>query len=234
MEKHISSTFDQRLDKLEGNILKMGGLLIDRLTGVAADIGKPLDAASSAAFETEINQLEVKLDEECVRLLALHRPAASDLRFVISSSRIINDLESIGDEIARLSESTSKMLDNLSGKDEPALSDMGSITSTLAQLLQEVLDAYNNQDCVQAARVVLKEREMEELFQNAIRMRITMIMEEARNVKSSVHSFWMLRSLERIGKCTRQIGNHVLYQIEGYDVRHKSRDHLRERFLVDS
>lgn len=231
MEKHISTTFDKRLDKLGGNILKMGELLSERLTNVAQNIGKPLDAKSSAAFESEINELEVKLDAECVRLLALHRPAASDLRFVISSSRIINDLESIGDEIARLTEAIGNMLENLNEKDELALSDMANITANLAELLKEALVAYENEDCVKAARVVLKEREMEELFRNAVRNRVTMIMEEARTVTSSVHGFWMLRSLERIGKCTRQIGNHILYHVEGHDARHKSREHLRERFL---
>ncbi|MBE8182328.1 MAG: phosphate signaling complex protein PhoU [Candidatus Portiera sp.] len=234
MEKHISTTFDKHLDKLGGNTLKMGSLLSERLTNISQNIGKPVDAKSSAAFEKEINALEVKLDEECVRLLALHRPAASDLRFVISSSRIINDLESIGDEIARLTDAIANMLDNLNEKDDPSLNDIADITSKLAGLLKEVLIAYDNEDCVQAARIILKEREMEELFRNAIRTRITMIMEEARNVKSSVHGFWMLRSLERIGKCTRQIGNHILYHVEGHDARHKSREHLRERFLENN
>lgn len=209
----------------------MGNLLSERLSRIAEDIGTPLDDKSVAAFEQEINKFEVNIDDECVKLLAIHRPAASDLRFVISSSRIVNDLESIGDEIARLNQSAAKLIENLNAKEEPSLGDIRQIIVGITELLNEVLASYDNDDLVQATRAILKEREMDEQFLNATRTRITMIMEEPRTVKSTVHGFWMLRSLERIGKCTRQVGNHVLYHLEGHDVRHRSRHHLMEKYL---
>ncbi len=231
MSKHISSHFDDDINKIRDIIHEMGDLLVDRLDSVAQNINSPTDPKKSAEFEESINKLEVNLDEECVNLLALYRPAASDLRFVISAGRIGDDLESIGDEIARLSQGLTKLIENTSRDEDPSLSDIKQITINLVELLRSALIAYQKKDVPGAATVVLKEREMEEQFQNAIRSRITMIIEEPRTVKSTVHCFWILRSLERIGKCTRQIGNHILYLIEGSDVRHKSQEHLRYKFL---
>ena len=231
MSKHISSHFDNDINKIRCTIHKMGDLLVDRLDSVAQNIHSPTDPKKSAAFEESINKLEVNLDEECVSVLALHRPAAGDLRFVISAGRIGNDLESIGDEIARLSQGLTKLIENTSRDEDPSLSDIKQITINLVELLRSALTAYQEKDARGAATVVLQEREMEEQFQNAIRSRITMIVEEPRSVKSTVHCFWILRSLERIGKCTRQIANHILYLVEGSDVRHKSQEHLRYKFL---
>lgn len=231
MDRHISTAFDKELNKLRDTILDMGHLIADKLQEAGKNISNPEDPQRSAKFEESINKLEVNLDEECVRLLALHRPAASDLRFIISAGRIVDDLESIADEMARLSKGLAKLIEKTQGGDDPMLGDIRKITLSLHELLNSVLQAYKDNDTRTAVNAVLQERDMEEQFQNAIRSRITMIIEEPSSVKSIVHCFWVLRSLERIGKCTRQIGNHVLYLVKGSDVRHKSRDYLHDEFL---
>ena len=209
----------------------MGELLNQRLAKMAEDIDKPMDSKSSEKFETEMNKYEVNIDKECVKLLALHKPSASDLRFIISTSRVVNDLESIADEILRFNEAKESLIKNLGKKEEPTFSDINQIILNMDELLKEVMFAYDHKDAEKAAKVIIKERDMEERILDAIRTRIVKIIEEPSSVKSIVHSFWILRSLERIGKCIRQVGNHVLYMLEGNDTRHKSREHLRDRFL---
>ena len=230
---HISKLFEKELNQLKQNLLKMGDLLINHLDNTIDAIKeRNIRTKDIESIEREINNLEVFLDTECVRLLAIHKPAASDLRFVISASRIANDLESIGDEVTRMSYAMKALLKNMAKDDTTKFfSDIQQITKNLSQLLRDTLQAYNQDNYNQAARLILAERDMDAQYDNAVRSRITLIVEEPSNLKNAVHCFWILRSLERIGKCARQINNHIIYRVHGTDVRHMSSDRVKETFM---
>lgn len=230
---HISEQFENELHQLKNSLLKMGELLANHLDDSIDSIKEhKINTENIETIEKNLNDLEIYLDNECVRLLAIHGPAASDLRFVISASRIVNDMESIGDEITRMSYAMKALLENMGKSDNTQFFvDIQQITKSLSQLLRDTLKAYQEDDYSLAARLIVAERDMDAQYDNAVRSRITLIMEEPRNVKTAVHCFWILRSLERIGKCARQINNHIIYRVEGTDVRHMSRSKLKERFM---
>ena len=230
---HISQQFEKELYQLKKNLLDMGDLLVNHLGDVIDTIeNRKANTKNTDVIEKAINDLEIYLDDECVRLLAIHRPAASDLRFVISASRIVNDMESMGDEITRISYIVRTLLKSM-GKDHDTqfFVDIRQISKNFSELLRNTLKAYREDDYNLAAELVVAERDMDAMYDNAVRSRITLIMEEPRNVKTAVHCFGILRSLERIGKCTRQINNHTIYRVRGMDVRHMSKSRLKEKFM---
>lgn len=230
---HISGNFEKELNELKQQLLEMGEMLVRNLDNTVDAIKEhKIHTESIETIEKKINDLEIFLDKECVRILAIHTPAASDLRFIISASRIVNDMESIGDEITRMSYAINTLLSGINPNESTAFfSDIQQISKNLAKLLKDTLEAYRNDDHNQAAHIIVTEREMDAQYDNAVRSRITLIVEEPRNLKNAVHCFWILRSLERIGKCTRQINNHIIYRVHGTDVRHMSSDRVKEEFM---
>ncbi len=230
---HISENFEKELSQLKQRLLEMGEILAHNLDNtISALTENKIRTESVETIEKKINDLEIFLDKECVRILAIHTPAASDLRFIISASRIVNDIESIGDEVTRMSYAMNSLLAGLDKNENVAfLADILQISKTLSTLLKDTLKAYQDDDYSQAAHLIVAEREMDPQYDNAVRSRITLIVEEPRNLKNAVHCFWILRSLERIGKCIRQINNHIIYRAHGTDVRHMSSDWVKEVFM---
>ena len=209
----------------------MGSSLSGRLKDLSEKLNKDQKIETSKSFEKEIDTLEVDLNEQCIKLLAIHRPAASDLRLVISSSRIVNDLESIGDEIERFTNAFGRMQANLNPKEEVEMEDIRRLLLEQAELLNDFLEAFEQDDVEKTAASILKSMSLEEEYFNVIRSRLAKLVEEPSGLKSMIHSFWMLRSLERINKCSRQIGAHVVFFRTGVDVRHKNHEYIKEKFL---
>ena len=234
LHQHISAKFEKELAGLRNDILKMGQLLAKQLEEVVLSIDKkkPRKNKIISKHEQQINELEGSLDTKCVNLLALHSPTASDLRFIIGVSRMVNDLESMGDEITKTSFTLQKMLEKSeAGKDYHLYADLKNIADELLQLLLDTLHAYEEENTEAAAKLIIKEREMDILYQNATRARITWIMEDPGTVKIAVHVFWMLRSMERIGKCIRQVNNHHIFVQKGTDTRHMSSEKVKDKFI---
>ena len=103
MAEHISSHFNQELENVRSEVMRMGGLVEARLQQVLA----ALDEGSSSGLtevidgDADINKLEVEIDDACQTIIARRQPAAGDLRFVLAVSRVIVDLERIGDEVKK-------------------------------------------------------------------------------------------------------------------------------------
>jgi len=115
--QHISQQFEKELQDIRSLVLAMGGLIEQQVANaqkalLTADIEL---ARSVIALDEEVNELEVKIDEECIQIIALRQPTASDLRLVAGILKTITDLERIGDE----SVSIARMAMNLSEKDRP-------------------------------------------------------------------------------------------------------------------
>ena len=232
--QHISHKFEKELTQLRTDILKMGETLAEHLSTVIHSIETKTALESTAINkrEEQINDLEVYLDTKCVNLLALHSPTASDLRFVISAGRMVDDLESMGDEITRISFILKSLVDKMDAKqDQPLFADIRQIADSLVEMLRNTLNAYQEEDAKAAVELILQERAMNATHENSVRARVTWIMEEPRIVKIAVPCFWILRSLERIGKCIRQINNHIIYDLEGKDARHMSSQVVKEHFM---
>ena len=220
--QHISQQFEKELQDIRSLVLAMGGLIEQQVANaqkalLTADIEL---ARSVIALDEEVNELEVKIDEECIQIIALRQPTASDLRLVAGILKTITDLERIGDE----SVSIARMAMNLSEKDRPKKNyrELQSMGNHVLGMLRDALDAFARVDAEQAMKVAHEDRDIDSEYESIIRQLITYMMEDPRTVTRIIDMMWSARSLERIGDHASNICEHVIYLVEGKDVRHLS------------
>ena len=130
---HISQQFNTELDEILTHLMTMGGLieqqLKDAMLGLKTGDMQLLQCAIKA--DDQINIMEMYLDEQCARIIARRQPAASDLRLVIAISKAVSDLERMGDEICRIANSASKLIDGFPGEGYAQVKHISELVSTM-------------------------------------------------------------------------------------------------------
>lgn len=211
--------FDQEMDDLKDKIVKMGVMVIG-LIHKAVDALQRMDAKAAGEVieeDEKIDQLELDIDERCVELVALRQPEASDLRFVLTGMRIANDLERIGD----LAEDVAERAIELS--DKPLLKPLIDIPK-MAKITQEAvdmaLDAFVKKDANKAKQIWDKERQVDKL-RDLIHEELSAIMtKDPTSVPRALPLLLISRHLERMSDHATNIGEDVVYMVEGKVVKH--------------
>lgn len=228
ISQHISKQFDNDLENIRSQVLAMGGLVEQQLTGsITALIESELEVAENVIkSEYNVNRFEVAIDEECTRILAKRQPAAVDLRLIMAVIKTITDLERIGDEAEKIA----RMAIRLSEKNAPkayyiGLKAMGNLVN---HMVHDALDAFARMDSRAALRVASKEPTSDDQYVAILRQLITYMMEDPRNITSSMDVIWSARAMERIGDHARNICEYVIYFVEGKDVRHISIEEMEK------
>ncbi|MCV2884941.1 phosphate signaling complex protein PhoU [Aestuariibacter sp. AA17] len=222
LEKHISHQFDVDLEELKSQALEMGGLVEQQIIDAVSAIehGDSDIAERVIKVEDDIDLREVALDEACTNVLACRQPAASDLRLVLTVTKMTRDLERIGDEahkIAKMALALHESADGLTGYEEAR--HMGALVQ---RMMQQVLDAFARFDVEKALDVAKADKQVDREYKSAMRELVTYMMEDPRSISRSMNILWTLRSLERIGDHARNIAEHVIFLVKGLDVRHSS------------
>ncbi len=224
---HISQQFNSELEQLKTHLLEMGGL-VERQVGEAINslINADSDlAASVRANDKRINQMEMDIDEECTRIIARRQPAASDLRLVITASKVISDLERIGDESAKIAGQAIKLCEE--GEAPKGYVEIRHIGGRVQAMTQNALTAFARLDVDAALAVAQEDKSVDLEYESAMREMITHMMEDPRSIKRVMNVIWSLRALERIGDHARNIAEGVIYLVKGKDVRHLSIDEMQ-------
>lgn len=232
LPQHISKQYDNELEHIRERVLNMGGRveqqLSDALKGlVETDVEK---AELVIVNETQVNTLEVEIDDECTRILARRQPAAGDLRLVMAVIKTITDLERIGDEAQKIA----KMTLELAEKKGPKSYYVGinSMGNHVRKMVQGTLDAFARMDSKAALEMASMEPESDAQYGAILRQLVTYMMEDPRNISGTMDAVWTARALERIGDHARNICEYVIYFVEGKDVRHISLEQM-EREISD-
>lgn len=219
--QHISHKFDEEMGNLRNKVLKMGGLVEQQISAAieALQSMNVENAEKVILNDHKVNALEVNIDEVCTQILARRQPAASDLRMVIAVIKTITDLERIGDEAEKIA----RMAIHLSEKDSHFHSQYAGIRHLgehVRKMLHDVLDAYARLDVDAAFKVVLADELADKEYQDLLRLLITYMMEDPRNITQVLDVIWAARALERIGDHAKNIGEYVIYLVKGKDIRH--------------
>ena len=229
---HISHKFDQEMEDLRNQVLKMGGL-VEQQIGGAIEALQSVNAQGAEEIilrDHKVNALEVNIDEACTQILARRQPAASDLRMVVAVIKTITDLERIGDEAEKIA----KMALNLAEDDAGFNSRYAGIRHLgdhVQKMVHDVLDAYARQDVDAAVKVVRDDDKADEEYQNLIRLLITFMMEDPRRISEVLDVIWAARALERIGDHAKNIGEYVIYLVKGKDIRHLDLNEVEKDIL---
>lgn len=215
METH----FQQELNKLKENLLKMAGLAEQAISNaVEALVQRNTSLAEKTIKEDEkINQMEIVIDEWCLKLLALHQPMAADLRFITSAMRINIELERIGDLAVNIAERV------ISLNQEPQLKpyiDIPRMAEITQAMVKDVLDAFVNGDTNLARAVCERDDQVDALNDQVFRELLTYMMADPKTITRAVHLIIVSRCLERIADHTTNIAEGIIFMVKALVIKH--------------
>lgn len=225
MERH----FDEELKALNEKLLKMAAFVEEAIS----DSVKSLIESDSALAEEvirsdeKINMLEIEIDEESLKLLALHQPAGSDLRFITSAMKINNDLERMGDLAVNIAEGAADLIKQPQLK---PLIDIPQMARIAQQMVHDSLTAFINKDPELARQVCRRDDEVDKLNNQVFRELLTYMMEDPKNITRAVDLILVARHLERIADHATNIGEDVVYYVRGTTIKH----HIEEKKAKES
>ncbi|HWW22202.1 MAG TPA: phosphate signaling complex protein PhoU [Steroidobacteraceae bacterium] len=225
---HISSRYNEDLERLRSSVLEMGGLVERQLIQAIGGITEP-DAKVMlrvAQEELRVNQLERSIDEDCSRILATRGPAASDLRLIISILKTITDLERIGDE----GEKVAAIAARLAARERPnnRYRELRNLGELVIAMVHDTLDAFARYDTDLALQVLRRDRIVDEEYEAIHRQNITFMMEDPRSIGRALDVMWVVRALERIGDHAKNICEYLIYLVHGKDVRHTKLEEIEK------
>jgi len=231
-QQHISATFNSELESLRSHMMAMGGKVEQQLT-TALDALMKMDSSEADLIsrrDSEVNQMEMAIDDECATILARRQPTASDLRLVISIIKVNRDLERIGDEAAKVARQAVKLSEE--GMSQSHFIEIRHIGARVTVMLRQALDSFARLDVHQAVEVLKGDQEVDIEYDSGMRSLITFMVEDPRKIGAVLNEMWALRSLERIGDHACNIAEHVVYLVKGMDVRHGRLGELDEEFAA--
>ena len=226
--QHSSSQFNEALESIRNHLMEMGGLVEKQVVDALEALLHADSALAEKVLTTEdrVDDLEIQIDEECARVLALRQPAASDLRLIIAVSKAVSDLERIGDESAKIAAMALQLAED--GESPRGYVEVRHIGNHVRNMLRDALDAFARFDADKAVEVAAEDSEVDLEYRSAMRALVTFMMEDPRAISRVLNIIWSLRALERIGDHARNIGEQVIYLVEGKDVRHISIDEMEK------
>jgi phosphate transport system protein len=219
-QQHISAKFNTELESLRNHMLSMGGKVEQQLSAALEAVMK-MDSGEAELIvrrDSEVNQMEMAIDDECATIIARRQPTASDLRLIIAIIKVNRDLERIGDEASKVAKQAIRISED--GKSPSNFVEIKHIGAMVADMLRQALDAFARLDVDQAVAVVKRDDDVDKEYGSAMRSLITFMVEDPRNIGVILNEMWALRSLERIGDHACNIAEHVVYLVRGLDVRH--------------
>jgi len=209
----------REIDRLKRKVLALGALVEEnlRLAFQAIDQRDAAKARRVIATDVLIDQNEVDVEEECLKILALYQPVAGDLRFVAAVIKINSELERIGDLSANIAERALQLVDEHPVAVPHNVAVMADRTWTI---LEKSLDALVRQDAVIAREVLAADDEVDELYAELIEELKAVIRADLEHLDAIVLLFSVARYLERLADHATNIAEDVLYMVEGEIQRH--------------
>ncbi|MGD8697713.1 MAG: phosphate signaling complex protein PhoU [Gemmatimonadales bacterium] len=219
--------FEQQLDRLTGRLVAMSRMIegLIETSLLAVEEKDPHKAEAVLLGDREIDATEIEIEEECVELLARQQPMAGDLRRLIAILKINNDLERIGDHAVNIAETVQTLAQRGSDWSLPIeLSEAGAIAQGM---LREVLDAFVQQDADKARAVLRRDDRVDQLHESHLRSAITKMMESPIQIGQALSFILIGRNIERVADLACNIGEDVVYLVEGKTIRHPGVLHPR-------
>jgi len=211
--------FDQEMKALQDAILRLGGM-VERNIYQAVEALKKRDTLAAEKVidaDVEVDELENEVEEECIRLIALRQPMAKDLRAITTAMKITHELERMGDLAVNISERTLELCR------EPPLKpliDIPRMAEHAQLMLRKSLDAFLREDVELALEVCDSDDLLDQLNDQIFRELITYMIEDPKTIACAPRLILVARYLERFGDLATNIGEVVVFMVEGRNIRH--------------
>jgi phosphate transport system protein len=215
MSKHLERDLEAlereilaQSSRVESMIAKACQALVERRADMAQEV---------AAMELEINMREVRIEEECLKILALHQPVAVDLRRTATVLKINTELERIADLAVNIAERTRELTEYPEFEIPPRLERMFARAS---DMVHDSLDAFVDLDVEAAREVCRRDDEVDDYNRQVIQEMLDTMRTRSDLVEAALHFFSVTRHVERIADCATNIAEDVIYLVEGEIARH--------------
>jgi phosphate transport system protein len=210
---------DEELKALKEKILDMAVLAEESIALAIRCLKERREelAADVLGAEEKINRLEIEIDEDCMKLLALRQPMAADLRFITSAMKISSDLERIGDQSVNIIERTVELLRFPQLK---PLIDLPRMAVLAQAMVRDSINAFVNRDDELARNVCERDDEVDQINDQIFRELLTFMMEDGSTITRAVGLILIGRHLERIADHATNIGEDVIYMVKGKTIKH--------------
>ena len=219
----ITTTTEVALENLRYRLLAMGELVEKQVHDAvrALESGDLNLAEAVITKESEVNALELKLDNECAELIALRQPEAIDLRRVLTASKVVSNLEQIGDHAKRIAKYVIA-ISEINVVQARKMADIETLASQSLAALREALTAYSQLDAAKAQGVIDRDPALDDRSQGISRQALSFAMEDPRLMTWALIMAAAGKAVERVGHQATKIAQHTIYAVEARDVRHRS------------
>jgi phosphate transport system protein len=214
----IKRQFDTDLESLRGLILRMGSLC-EEMIHYAVKVVVERDESyvgSVQEWERQVNSLHIEIDEVALRLIALHQPAAGDLRLLAAAIKINSDLERIGDQAVNIAETGVFLCKEPKIK----LGDIPRMVEVAAGMLKDSLDAFSRGDVKLARDVIKRDDEEDRLKSQTFNELVHLMQRDASAIQRGMDIILIARNLERVADHATNIAEDVVFMVLGKDIRH--------------
>ncbi len=211
--------FHEELDLLQARLMKMSGLAEDLVErAVDAFLNRDPEAqAAIAADDKVIDALEVEVDEEVLRLIALHQPVASDLRQVLTTMKICTDVERVGDHAVNIAKGARRLASLPPLPDIPEMAELAVLSK---RMLRDSLAAYGSRNSELARQVCARDDRVDDMRKTVRGILVDFMARDPGRIVSSLEYLRASQQLERIGDLSTNISEEVVFLVEGRSIKH--------------
>lgn len=217
--QHTDPHYEEELKGLHLRILEMGGFVEKQIANAVLALVDRDDALARLTIGRDhtVNRMDVEIDELCLRLLALHQPAARDLRLITTALKINADLERIGDMAVNMCERVLEL------NQEPQLKpfiDIPRMAEVAQDMLRESLDAFVREDVALALKVCRDDDIIDGLTHQLVRELLSYMIEDPQTTTRGLRLVFMAKYIERIADHATNIAEMVVFMVKGKSIRH--------------
>lgn len=214
-DTHIAAAYDRDLESIQALIIKMGGLVEDAiLNGSEALATRDTELAEKVrSGDKAIDELEDMINEEGAQTIALRAPVAKDLRIILSVLKLAGSLERVGDYAKNIAKRTSVLAEMraINGSDVT----LRRMAREVQSMLKDTLDAFVRRDEELARQVVLRDQDVDHMYNSLFREFLTFMMEDPRNITACMHLHFIAKNIERMGDLVTNMAEQVIYVTSG-------------------
>jgi phosphate transport system protein len=211
LNEHIVTSYEDELTALQSAISEMGGMVEQAITDSVTVLIR-LDHAQAQqvrAADKQIDEIQQRINDMAVSIIARRQPMAADLRMVVTSIQVANDLERTGDMAKQLAKRALQIESlSLAPKFYNGVKHMADL---VARQLKAALDAYARRNAQAAIEVCSRDDEVDAMYNSLFRELLTYMMEDPRNITQCTHLLFCTKSLERVGDHATNVAEAAYY-----------------------
>ncbi|SEM80893.1 phosphate signaling complex protein PhoU [Nitrosomonas marina] len=227
LENHTIRCFDGEHEQLHNEILDMAELVFEQIRKALESFQPDNQQIIQAILkrESQVDSLEKRIDNTIAEVLKKRSPMARDLRAIMGFSKVVTDLERLGDEATRITHFSTRIHANEPGrKNTGMLREIELVGDLACTALREAIEVLRILD-ITRARKLLGQAGLDEKFNASFRRLTSFILEDTLNMKCAINIILVLKSLERIDAHAHNLAEYVVYMVSGSDIRRSNNDH---------